>query len=579
MNIEEALAQAATLDETLVTPVDDVFLVDPENRIITVPESEKIFGVYGENDVERKHFKCPKIILDNVDLSKCSFFVNYIASSGKVGQYMVDDLESSGDYVTFSWLLTSNVFDENKDATIYFSVQAKNAQNKSVFCTKMAEGEAYETSDGTGYVEQEYADVILRLISLVDGVTTDIKSTVQKVVDEYMKNNPVTVDTTLTVANKPADSKTTGDKLRDLVDKTNQLKEDLGDKTKNLDKWNLIDISKVKNGYGYTNSIGYPPTLVAQDGYNAIDDVISCNPEEIYTVNWLYGAIGIYDANLKRIEHIYIDAIPKTFTIPDGGYYMTLFGGAKRMTDIMLVKGNEIPRKYVNNSIFDIKIKDNIKLYGVKWCAFGDSLTDSATLANEISGTKNYVDYVSESLGLVATNCGKGGTGYLKSANFMSRVETIPTDTELLTVFGSFNDYEFISENLDALGDTGTDTIYGAMYNFINGVFARCPDVVMGIITPTKWGYLSEWKGENASELCEKYVKALIETAEKWSIPVLDLYHTSGLRPWDSAFAKKYYKDDNGDGTANTVHPLDEAHKRFIAPKVEAFIKQIYHVY
>ena len=28
-----------------------------------------------------------------------------------------------------------------------------------------------------------------------------------------MKNNPVTVDTTLTVANKPADSKTTGDKL------------------------------------------------------------------------------------------------------------------------------------------------------------------------------------------------------------------------------------------------------------------------------------------------------------------------------------------------------------------------------
>nr|DAH75165.1 MAG TPA: hypothetical protein [Caudoviricetes sp.] len=215
MNIEEALAQAATLDETLVTPVDDIFLVDPENRIITVPESEKIFGVYGENDVERKHFKCPKIILDNVDLSKCSFFVNYIASSGKVGQYMVDDLTSSGDYVTFSWLLTSNVFDENKDATIYFSVQAKNARNKSVFCTKMAEGEAYETADGTGYVEQEYADVILRLISLVDGVTTDIESTVQKVVDEYMKNNPVAVDTTLTVANKPADSKTTGDKFRE----------------------------------------------------------------------------------------------------------------------------------------------------------------------------------------------------------------------------------------------------------------------------------------------------------------------------------------------------------------------------
>lgn len=48
---------------------------------------------------------------------------------------------------------------------------------------------------------------------------------------------------------------------------------------------------------------------------------------------------------------------------------------------------------------------------------------------------------------------------------------------------------------------------------------------------------------------------------------------------WDSTFTAKYYKDDDGNGTANTVHPLDEAHKRFIAPKVEAFIKQIYHIY
>ena len=391
------------------------------------------------------------------------------------------------------------------------------------------------------------------------------------------------IDPTLSVSGKAADAAKTREMVNAETERAkgveSQIKEDIGDKTKNLDKWNLIDISKVKNGYGYTNSIGYPPTLVAQDGYNAIDDVISCNPGEIYTVNWLYGAIGIYDANLKRIEHIYIDAIPKTFAIPDGGYYMTLFGNVKRMTDIMLVKGNEIPRKYVNHSIFDIKIKDNINLYGVKWCAFGDSLTDSATLANEISGTKNYVDYVSESLGLVATNCGKGGTGYLKNANFMSRVDTIPIDTEIITVFGSFNDYEYISKNLGVLGDTGTDTIYGAIYNFVNSVFAKCPNVVMGFITPTKWGYLSEWMDISASELCEKYVKALMDTAEKWSIPVLDLYHTSGLRPWDNVFAKNYYKDDTGDGTANTVHPLDEAHKKFIAPKVESFIKQIYRVY
>lgn len=373
----------------------------------------------------------------------------------------------------------------------------------------------------------------------------------------------------------------------------NSLKEDLGNKTKNLKQWNLIDISKVKEGYGYRNSIGYPPTLVAQTGYNAIDDIIPCEAGETYTVNWLYGAIGIYDSSIKRIQHIYIDSIPKTFVVPDGGCYMTLFGGTKRMVDIMLVEGNEIPDEYIPHSIFDIESKKDYEqdkilesilhpLKGVKWCAYGNSLTDSATLAGQTTGTKNYVDYVSESLGLNVVNCGSGGTGFLKNNNkgtFVDRVSSIPLDTEILTVFGSFNDYEYISEHLGTIGDTGTDTIYGAIYNFIHDVYTRCPNAIIGIITPTKWGYLSDWKDVSAGGLCDSYVEALLKTADKWSIPVLDLYHDSGLRPWDSNFAQLYYKDDDGNGTANTVHPLDAAHKRFIAPKVEAFIKQIYHVY
>lgn len=367
-----------------------------------------------------------------------------------------------------------------------------------------------------------------------------------------------------------------------LEGNVDKLKEDLGNKTKNLKQWNLIDISKVKEGYGYRNSIGYPPTLVAQTGYNAIDDIIPCEAGETYTVNWLYGAIGIYDSSIKRIQHIYIDSIPKTFVVPDGGCYMTLFGSALRMTDIMLVKGDTLPKKYVPYDIFDIKTKEYTNLFGVKWCAFGDSLTDSATLASQTTGTKNYVDYVSKSLGLNVVNCGSGGTGFLKNNNkgtFVDRVSSIPLDTEILTVFGSFNDYEYISEHLGTIGDTGTDTIYGAIYNFIHDVYTRCPNAIIGIITPTKWGYLSDWKDVSAGGLCDSYVEALLKTADKWSIQVLDLYHDSGLRPWDSNFAQLYYKDDDGNGTANTVHPLDAAHKRFIAPKVEAFIKQIYHVY
>ena len=381
---------------------------------------------------------------------------------------------------------------------------------------------------------------------------------------------------------------TAGEAVRSQI---GSLSEDLRYKTKNLKSWNLADISKAKQGYSYRSEIGRPLEQIENANYTLLDEVYEVEAGQQYTVNWLYGNLGIYDNTDKIIAANYIDSIPFTVTIPEGGVKMTLFGGTKRMVDIMLVEGNEIPNEYIPHSIFNIenkkdheqdKILESIlhPLKGVKWCAYGNSLTDSATLASETSGTKNYVDYVSESLGLDVTNCGVGGTGYMKTENnFVSRVQTIPMDTEILTVFGSFNDYEYISENLGTLGDAGTDTIYGAIYHFINDVYTRCPNVIMGIITPTKWGYLSEWKDASAAVLCDSYVDALLKTADKWSIPVLDLYHDSGLRPWDSNFAQLYYKDDDRNGTANTVHPLDAAHKRYIAPKVEAFIKRIYHVY
>ena len=116
------------------------------------------------------------------------------------------------------------------------------------------------------------------------------------------------------------------------------------------------------------------------------------------------------------------------------------------------------------------------------------------------------------------------------------------------------------------------------MYYFFDEVYKRCPNVVIGCILPTKWGYLSDWKNKANAEKCDMYIDALIKTCNKFGIPYLDLYNNSGLRPWDDNFKAQYYRDDNNDGVAETVHPLSNAHKKFIAPKVEAFIKQIYGV-
>ena len=60
MTIEEALAASEA------EPVNDIFTVNPESRTITVPDTEKIFGVFNDGNTERKHFRCPKVVGDNI---------------------------------------------------------------------------------------------------------------------------------------------------------------------------------------------------------------------------------------------------------------------------------------------------------------------------------------------------------------------------------------------------------------------------------------------------------------------------------------------------------------------------------
>lgn len=549
----DELLNAAEVAEVTLTETNDKIEIDADTRTMIIPETEKVFGVMSDEKGERKYFRCKRFVGNGIDLSKLSLRIVFQNASGlDTGRdkYIVTDLATDGeDYVTFSWELSRKV--TAYKGIISFIVCAIKTNSDGTITnewnTTLANGIVLEGLEANGTQEQE---------EVARDYYNQLEAELEKKAQEVIKTIP--------------------SDYTQMQKDVNKLNEDIAD----LNRWNLIDLSKTVVGYGYSTAVGYPPHLIANEKMTAIDDLIPCNAGETYIINWLYGAIGIYDSGIKRIQHIYIDSIPKTFTIPDGGYHMTLYGPAARMTDIMLVKGDTLPKKYVPYDIFDIKTKEYINLFGVKWCAFGDSLTDSATLASQTTGTKNYVDYVSKSLGLTVVNCGFGGTGYMKTEKrFVNRVSTIPKDTELLTVFGSFNDYEYIESKLGVFGDSSTDTIYGCMKSFFDSVFSRCPDIVVGVILPTKWGYLSPQKNREASKKCDLYIKALKEIADYYDLPVLDLYNYSNLRPWDDVFAGKYYKDDDGNGVANTVHPLDAAHKRFIAPKVEAFIKRIYHVY
>lgn len=274
----------------------------------------------------------------------------------------------------------------------------------------------------------------------------------------------------------------------------------------------------------------------------------------IYIITDKYNNILSSFPNTNETTTVYYD---KEFLIPNDGAYLLL----NQKNDNVLTSLSKAT---------SYKIKKEKELQGINWVAFGDSLTDSNTLKSEY----NYVQYVANSLELNFTNCGEGGTGYLKGNGkehqFYNRTNDIPSNTDILTVFGSFNDLYVDNYTIGNINDTDTSTLYGAIKKFIENCWTINPDMIIGIITPTPWeGW---WRGHHDSNRVEKalaYINVLKDIAQYYSLPILDLYSCSNLRPWELYIKQKYYL--NADG----VHPNSLGHKKYIYPKVESFIKSM----
>lgn len=209
-----------TLDEALqasVTSEDDVLVVDGASQTIYVPESQKFFGSENDNKVNRKYFKCPKIVGDNKDLSKMKLFINFQNANGEKDTYFVDDVKVSGDNITFSWLLWRKVI--LYKGTVNFILCAKGTGETSddvpEWNTTLAQGEVQEGLEAVEQIQEENEELIVQLLTKVDNALNKLGDGIKTEVDNYMAANPpkVEMDTTLTQSGKAADAKATGDAL------------------------------------------------------------------------------------------------------------------------------------------------------------------------------------------------------------------------------------------------------------------------------------------------------------------------------------------------------------------------------
>lgn len=192
MTLEEALEASGA------EPVNDIFEIDPETRVITVPASEKLFGVANDGNTERKHFRCPKVVGDNIDLSTMHLYINYQNANGDKYPYLVEDVQTDGDYITFSWLIGPDVVAYK--GQIKFIVCAKKGDGTiPEWNTTLAEGTVLEGLEATDEVVERNPDIITQLLNRmreVEKIAT--KEAMQEYVNTYLTEHPVEIDETLT---------------------------------------------------------------------------------------------------------------------------------------------------------------------------------------------------------------------------------------------------------------------------------------------------------------------------------------------------------------------------------------------
>lgn len=267
-----------------------------------------------------------------------------------------------------------------------------------------------------------------------------------------------------------------------------------------------------------------------------------------------------------------------TWAVEEGTLYVRFCYHSDVVENIMLESGTsyssafveyEEPKKMLKNSYYNSGADWSDKL----WVCVGDSLTEV-----NIRTTKHYHDYIADATGIEVSNMGYSGSGYKRGEGennaFYQRILNVPNNADVVTIFGSGNDLNYTAMGFgtfdDALGsptDTGTSTICGCINTAIDNLYSVLPTVQLGIITPTPWASYSPLTANNDMD---KYSNAIVSICRRRGIPCLDLYHESGMRPWEATYRQLCYSKDEGEGT----HP-DETGHEIMAPHFKAFLEKI----
>ncbi len=209
----------------------------------------------------------------------------------------------------------------------------------------------------------------------------------------------------------------------------------------------------------------------------------------------------------------------------------------------------------------------------LSYCAFGDSITYGSNLfdSSTYRWETPYPTAVAEELNLASyENKGKSGATLSSNSLGLTSLTDVVTsnkqDFNIISLLAGVNDFNR-DLPIGLSTDTSSETIYGALDVIAKHLTETYPNSFIFFMTPLKFVYndLNFYTENNVGYLLEDVCIAVKIVAQRYNIPVLDLYN-------ESNFSNHFY-----DAQCDGLHPNQEFIEESLAPQISQFIRVNYN--
>ena len=336
-----ALSLDEALGMSLADEADESIHVNVNTRQITIPESQQLFGVESDADVEVKHIVIDGRYADgNRDLSKLAWRVIYRNANKETSYYLIPSVVANENSIEMDWLIKR-------------SVVAYKGTVDFILC-------AFATTS-SGEVTPEWNSTLGQGMVL-EGLETSAIDIGKESVDELTKILYETITARDAAVKSAEDADNTANSIKDSMmqiaankEAVSQLKEDLG----NIISPNLFNPAEVKENTAISQDDG---TEMSFDGWLATGYIPVTKGNVLYFSSnsepTPYSTGAFYDSQKKFVSGFGNPNNNNNITVTSDGYARFSFGNTPEK--IQIEKGSRTT--YVPYGELKVKADvDNVK--------------------------------------------------------------------------------------------------------------------------------------------------------------------------------------------------------------------------